>query len=1509
MKPLTNDANSYKYEFKNGKMTYYDNNDREVSKSVFEAQTGYVYNSDEKKFKKVGATETREVEGVKLSIVKDPDKNFKDSFKSIGTIEGLEYGYRQVGGGVIYYVLSGENYIKIDEKDFQEATGKRLRKSGTELKVENAPKPKIDKSLGRTLQNFGNGALKNIKSMFTDENGNFSWKQTLKTVGTCVAITAAAALLVAAEVFTAGQVTWFLVGAGAVMGTVEIGTGAYQMATATNQEEYDAGGETTGSGAFDLAVAALMRKGIKSSLGTAQRAGRAAKVESLISGSGKNVARMRAAWAGIKSTAPAPKDIVKGLKESGKTLKKNTQTTLDSVRHPKKAWQKAQANRAKVKQAKTQVETKVKGVETQEDIVATRAEIEGQTNVSENFKTKQLKKLDKKAQKAGYENLKEARGKTDDIYENALKKSLDEKGLKTEKANLENVERSDAFKDSSLDELNAKVNDRINNGSIPESDEALIAGIKKNTKLTAEQKADLIKQLEDKNIKGSPEFQKKMEQHKIIEDRLAELDRAKANQLESEINQLTTDDLNPSLTKKIFGRGKKTRKLEHKIETEIKDPELKQKLLNKLEAKRNLIDTLKETKHLKKHQFEDLINKADDEESLKLLEKRLGTDHKHTNKRERSKLYRQLFRKQHEINPTKYPDVSAIIADRKYTTNIKAAKKELETANKALKEARRNADPEKVIKEHDKIVDKLNEQRNKIETQHNEIIKNKNLSEQERTQRLEELDKLKKELAKKQQELEQATQSSSTSGKNYTKKELKAKKKALKASYETDNFSLRVEKRYKEGLDGLATRQKELVSEIFKDKQNGTITPEEVATKIQNRRVEVQKELEHLQKQLKNSPTDVAKEFYESEIKLKKAEIKQLDEFEALTKERNIEDGADAQLLEDVFNEKINKDLTSLKEHSDGYKSLLEKDLEDIHTELNELENVTPIKSKTPNETEVKLQKEIEQLNKDISSKTKEIKNIDGKIKDFESKIKAKEAELEKLNAKKNPDQKRIAKLKREISELKEKHDEYVTQLRNARKDFASAKKKVDELNKAHQKVKPAHKFGASLAGVVGVNNLYTAVSLAGNDNNVYDDEFYSDDVEDVTEDEDIGVSDSDDVEEIDDDDTVAEPEAEEIPDDDTEDTETPDGASGNDGEAQSGAGNTTPETPTAPDNSSQDGNGTPSAQSGNDTPAGTPTPETPTVPNGSSQGGNGTPEIAPERETTPASATTPAPVIYNTDPNYITATTYVTGRSESGDKREITPAERMIITKQIDSATTLADIALLYTEVRSFKHFNGRKNILRAIKQKRKEIEHKSNHYERSINKVKDSQIYQEAQKTVQESDMQAVTHTTSDVGDVTVSKEHGFGRLFHPNTYVLNNTENEKITLNTDTPTPEPQAPQASTAEGVEPANTENSTVESQEGTTETGATEGAEQANTETTAGETQEGTATTGTESEVASADATEQNTSADTANSANSTPQADPNNTDYLMAEKSPFEEQPEDYETHKLDIDEWGNYA
>ena len=115
-------------------------------------------------------------------------------------------------------------------------------------------------SFGSKIKNLGKGVVNFFKGMVCDENGKFSLKRTLTTVG----IAAGATVLTIA---TGGAAAPFLVAAGATLGAVEIGKGAYKAVTANTDAEAEAAWQNIGSGTTAVVGSVI---GAKSALKSAK---------------------------------------------------------------------------------------------------------------------------------------------------------------------------------------------------------------------------------------------------------------------------------------------------------------------------------------------------------------------------------------------------------------------------------------------------------------------------------------------------------------------------------------------------------------------------------------------------------------------------------------------------------------------------------------------------------------------------------------------------------------------------------------------------------------------------------------------------------------------------------------------------------------------------------------------------------------------------------------------------------------------------------------------------------------------------------------------------------------------------------------------------------------------------------------------------------------------------------------------------------------------------------------
>ncbi len=144
-------------------------------------------------------------------------------------------------------------------------------------------------------KNFFKGVGNFFKGLVCDENGNFSWKRTLTTV----AVTAGA---VALTVATGGAATPFLVAAGAAMGVVQVGKGAYKAATAKTDAEAAAAWQEIGSGTTAVVGSVAGAKGALKSAGVPVPKGNAVTSSLRATGECFKIAG-KGTWNGVKGLA------------------------------------------------------------------------------------------------------------------------------------------------------------------------------------------------------------------------------------------------------------------------------------------------------------------------------------------------------------------------------------------------------------------------------------------------------------------------------------------------------------------------------------------------------------------------------------------------------------------------------------------------------------------------------------------------------------------------------------------------------------------------------------------------------------------------------------------------------------------------------------------------------------------------------------------------------------------------------------------------------------------------------------------------------------------------------------------------------------------------------------------------------------------------------------------------------------------------------------------------------
>ena len=287
----------------------------------------------------LNATYFLQKEGLKLdknkNLVKnnnagifDKDAVTKKRFKVKGSKTGRTYIIDKKGKKH-YYSADG---MEITETHFNKTerknSPKKVRKNDGNL------------TLGEKAEHFGKGMLRGITSLFTDENGDFSVKQTLKTVGTAVVVSATAAAVVAAGIVSAPVMAIGLVGTGVVMGGIKIYNGIKAANSAKTNDEAAAAYQQMGEGTTDVGLSLLFKKGISKSMGKAGEIGKITRMTASHAGKGNLRARAEAVIAaekamfGIKSKnattenkAPANKPAQNN--SNGVQAVKNEQGTYD----------------------------------------------------------------------------------------------------------------------------------------------------------------------------------------------------------------------------------------------------------------------------------------------------------------------------------------------------------------------------------------------------------------------------------------------------------------------------------------------------------------------------------------------------------------------------------------------------------------------------------------------------------------------------------------------------------------------------------------------------------------------------------------------------------------------------------------------------------------------------------------------------------------------------------------------------------------------------------------------------------------------------------------------------------------------------------------------------------------------------------------------------------------------------------------------------------------------------
>lgn len=115
-------------------------------------------------------------------------------------------------------------------------------------------------SFGKKCKNFFKGVGNFFKGMVCDENGKFSLKRTLTTLG----VAAGAVVL---SVATGGAATPFLIAGGAAMATYQTGKGIYKACTAKTDREAEQAWQEIGTGTTALVTTVAGAKGALKSAG------------------------------------------------------------------------------------------------------------------------------------------------------------------------------------------------------------------------------------------------------------------------------------------------------------------------------------------------------------------------------------------------------------------------------------------------------------------------------------------------------------------------------------------------------------------------------------------------------------------------------------------------------------------------------------------------------------------------------------------------------------------------------------------------------------------------------------------------------------------------------------------------------------------------------------------------------------------------------------------------------------------------------------------------------------------------------------------------------------------------------------------------------------------------------------------------------------------------------------------------------------------------------------------
>ena len=260
-----------------GNKRYYAANNTELNATYFLQKEGLKLDKNKKLVKNNNAG------------IFDKDAVTKKRFKVKGSKTGRTYIIDKKGKKH-YYSADG---MEITETHFNKTerknSPKKVRKNDGNL------------TFGEKAEHFGKGMLRGVTSLFTDENGNFSVKQTLKTVGTAVVVSATAAAVVAAGIVSAPVAATILVGIGVVMGGIKIYNGIKAANSAKTNDEAAAAYQQMGEGTTDVGLSLLFKKGISKSMGKAGEIGKITRMTASHAGKGNLRARADAVIAAEKA--------------------------------------------------------------------------------------------------------------------------------------------------------------------------------------------------------------------------------------------------------------------------------------------------------------------------------------------------------------------------------------------------------------------------------------------------------------------------------------------------------------------------------------------------------------------------------------------------------------------------------------------------------------------------------------------------------------------------------------------------------------------------------------------------------------------------------------------------------------------------------------------------------------------------------------------------------------------------------------------------------------------------------------------------------------------------------------------------------------------------------------------------------------------------------------------------------------------------------------------------------